>query len=539
MNCHIKMGLKVCIIGLDGATFDVIRPLVNKGDLPTFKKLIEKGTYGILESVHPPSTFPGWPTIATGKNPGKHGIYGFFNPKNRKPLTNKRIRIVDIPYISKQLAKANPFWKILNENNLKVGIVNFPGTYPPKKIDGVMVTGILTPSVTLHEYTYPSELKNEIKSVVGEYEIDPKFLANKKEDLEQIRRIARKRLMVAEHLLKKYEFDLFAIVFTSSDRIQHYYWGHKEVEEYFKDLDGIIDKLLKTIGDDVNILIVSDHGFQSNDMYFNINTWLIKNGFLKIRKKSSHLNTLLRNLGFHTKNILKLMKILKLTFILRKLPIKIKGVIVESRPSFEEADIDWANTKAYSTFDVENGIYINLEGREPQGIVKMEEYDNVRNEIINGLKKLDMNIEILKREEIYSGPYLEVLPDLVIHIKDKGYKVSTNLDSESYFSKVDHSELESPLGRHHIDGCFISCGRDIKEGHYIGRVSQMDVAPTVLHLMGCDVPRDMDGRVLKEIFKEDSEFSKRDVRFKDIDNTHKKTELEKIRIKRVIRRIKI
>ncbi|MCK4492312.1 MAG: alkaline phosphatase family protein, partial [Candidatus Altiarchaeales archaeon] len=322
--------------------------------------------------------------------------------------------------------------------------------------------------------------------------------------------------------------------------IQHYYWGHKEVEEHFIELDGVLEKLLKVIGDDVNVFIVSDHGFQNNDIYFNINTWLIRNGFLKVNKKASSFNNLLRKGGLHTKNILKLMKTLRLTFILKNLPIKIKGVFVESRPSFEGADIDWRNTRAYSTFDVENGIYINCRGREPQGTVEKEGYDEVRQEIIDGLKKLDIDIDILKREEIYSGPYIEALPDLVIHIRDRGYKVSTNLDSESYYSKVDHSELESPLGRHHIDGCFIAYGGDIKEGFHIDEVvNQVDIAPTILHVMGCEVPRDMSGRVLTEIFKEKSEPAKRNVRFRDIDDVDKKTESEKKRIRKAIRNIRI
>ncbi|MGM5482429.1 MAG: alkaline phosphatase family protein [Nanobdellota archaeon] len=495
------------LIGLDGATFDVIDPMIKKGKLPNIKFLIRNGSSAVLKATHPPSTFPGWPTIATGINPGKHGVYGFFNPENRFPMVNKKVSISQADYINKRMRSVPNLWDELGKK-YKITLINYPGTYPAKKINGFMVTGLLTPSVFGKNFTYPTNLAEKIKSKVPGYKIDAKFQVEKKKALEDTNNVAKKRFELLKMFLNENGSDFYCVVFTSLDRIQHYLWGSKEVEKHYELLDKFLGELLRKNKDD-NFVIVSDHGFQRNSKYFYVNSWLQDNGFLYVKDENKlSRSSIMRKLGLKKQNVLKLLKLLRLTKLLKLLPMKFKGIIPENKTSIEEVQVDWKKTKAYATYSIENGIYINLKGREPFGSVAKKDYEALRGKIIKALMR-DYGLECMKKEDIYSGEFLPNLPDIVINFPD-------NLKFNSCLTKkvvedVNHDKTEEPLGSHHIDGLFMAYGKNIASKKH-RPLNQVDIFPTLLHMLGMPVPDNVDGRVATEIFSEDSELKKRKVK---------------------------
>ena len=134
---RMKNVRKVICIGLDGATFDLIRPWLSKGKLPNIGRIIKDGVWGELESVIPPVSAPAWTSFMTGKNPGKHGIFGF---KKEKQGTYEEL------FVNRKLIKSETLWKCLSDVGKKVIVINVPLTYPPEEINGYLMSGMDTPS---------------------------------------------------------------------------------------------------------------------------------------------------------------------------------------------------------------------------------------------------------------------------------------------------------------------------------------------------------------------------------------------------------
>jgi len=513
---------KVLVIGLDGATWDLIKPWANQGKLPTFKKLIDNGVHGNLKSTIPPWTVPAWNCMLTGKNPGKLGVFSYLTERESNSYTFH-------PYFLVNKPKKNTIIDILSENDKIVCSVNIPSTHFAYKINGCMVAGWLYhPSRSI---TYPEKLKLELDTVTSGYEIDvekSRFIhgngtqiENSKEFLNDLYRITEKRFKVTEYLMNKYDWDFFFVVFTGIDRIQHELWENKqEIQKYYQYVDKIIENILNKINNDVITILVSDHGFGPNSRVFNINEWLIEKGLLKLKKFGKQ--TLLRRIlgKVHLWDLGK-----------RILPHSFRSHLGEKMQTinFEEADIDWSRTKAYTCPSGVGEIFINLKGREPEGIVEPgEEYEKLRNWIISELKKLSVinkeeSIKVFKREEIYFGEYVDKAPDLVIQVNDNICGINTRIGYGSIFSY-------GKGGNHRLNGIFLAYGPNIRKGCKIKDIEIVDIAPTILHIMGVPIPRDMDGRVLKEIFKEDSELAKRDISYQETS--------EKERIRKEIKKLK-
>jgi predicted AlkP superfamily phosphohydrolase/phosphomutase len=276
---------KILIVGLDGATWNVIEPLASTGELPTFKKLMENGTYGQLRSTIPSSTIPAWNSMTTGKNPGRLGIFSFMI-REEHGYTFK-------PYFADIVEKERDFWDILSDQGKRVIVFNAPNVHSPYKINGCMIVGWLYASE--NKLTYPGELKAEIDTIAKGYEVgvtdidlnEGKIVWSPVTDKRFVRNVTRvmgKRYKVLRSLLNK-EWDLFFVVFTAPDRVQHRFWGDNAVvSALYKRVDSILGQLLGALEKDVILLIVSDHGFGSQNRTFNINEWLIKEGYLVLKK---------------------------------------------------------------------------------------------------------------------------------------------------------------------------------------------------------------------------------------------------------------
>lgn len=506
---------KVLIIGLDGATFDIIKPLADREELPNLSKLMKNGVYGELTSTLHPTTPQAWTTFMTGKGAGSHGIFDFI-----ERIPDK----YEIRFVNGSFKKAKSIWSILNDMGKKVGVMNVPFTYPPEKVNGFMISGFDAPSVDSN-FTYPPGLYSEILREVGRYDLRGTFpIGKRKADykIEDIDRVIRNRVDVSKYLLRSKEWNLFMVVFGSTDHVQHLFWRHmeemgegirnNEVEQYgyiiphtYKKVDEAVGELLKEVGDDTIVIIMSDHGGGRIKKVINLNNWLAKNGLLKYKKKQP------------SKLLIDSVK----TTIKRHLPRKYRDWIKDKFPNIKDkaesvsyfSEIDWEHTRAYS-WGMYGNISINLKGRELKGTINKEDYERICKEIkemLYEMKDPSMGYNIVEKvymkEELYRGDYLNKAPDLVIQWRDYAYYTQGNLDrgdGDVFMDRlnIDSSDFEH-TGTHRLHGILIMSGSSIRKGSIIHNAKLIDIAPTVFYLMGLPVPADMEGRILIEGISEE------------------------------------
>ncbi len=484
---------KTLVIGWDGAPYDKINKWVNEGKLKNLRNLVNKGAFGPLQTTELTISSCAWTTMVTGKNAGKHGVYDFFGTKFvgdsyfREPIDSRWRR-------------AKALWNYLNDYGYRTGMINIPITYPVEKVNGFMVGGMMSPSVDAKGFTYPpSLLKNYPR--LKEYRIDIEGAKHLDRDkfIYEVNKTIEERFELFRYLIKKEDVDLFFGVFTSSDRFSHYMWHFFDPEhpyrkneskeaikkyensllELYQKLDSYLGELIDEFGAD-NVMIVSDHGFASIYKYFEFNKWLYMNGFLKFKPRSEWE--------------------------------EFKHGKLNPKRTYIYGKVNWKETVAYM-IGKRGSVYINLEGREPHGIVKKEEYDDLVEELIKEIKKIKdpetgeyIVEDALPRDQIFHGPYVNEAPDILTFFKDKyasiGYIV--DLQSEELFIVNDSPQQELELGIERFPGIFVASGSDFKkvvvEIAWIG-----DVTPTLLHTYGISKPKDMDGKVLN-IFSEDFKF---------------------------------
>ena len=479
--------IKVIVIGLDGATFDLIKPWAEEGALPNFKKLIKKGTFGNLKSTLPILSPPAWTSIVTGKNPGKHGIYEFWKwPSKDDP----QLHVVNSKY-----RKAPAIWNILTDYGVKSIVINVPVTYPPEKINGILVSGILTPSIN-SDFAYPKEIKNILLEKGYEIEADIQELSfNREKTFLNICKTTQKRAEAAIYLMRNYPWSFFFVVFNELDTIQHYFWDEKElILKYYKILDYIIGRFLNLIDKNTTTIIVSDHGFGPISKSIYINTWLNKISLLKLKETYLTESSLKKLFDIENKILKKLEKI-GAKKIIYLIPKSIRKRIPTSG-NIKQV-IDFSVTKAYCLSF--NGQYLKI-NKEDMPLKNKEIIDNLvikLLELVDSETKVKIIKKIVQKGSIYWGPYLSDAPDLLIEMV-KGYAFSTDVGKNQILGPPSTGNLIRS-GDHQINGVFIAYGPRIKNGIEINAFV-WDVTPTILQIMGFPATIDMDGRVLKEIF---------------------------------------
>lgn len=503
---------RVLVVGLDGATFDIIEPLLKDGELPNLGTLIDEGSSGILESTIPPVTIPAWVSMLTGKNPGKLGCFDLL----------KRVGYLSEPN-SFCYEGNSPLWHILNKYGIKTGLMNIPGTFPPKKVKGFMITGMLTPSKR-SEYSFPSQLADDLDSRINDYEIDVAQWQYLDEGhfVKDLYNVTNKRLEAALYLTEKIPCDFYMIVFTSSDRLHHVLWNKSEViREYWKELDKVLGQLFDHFKDDT-IIIVSDHGFGPLKKTFNVNEWLEEKNYLKL-KESPERGFMSKFGGF----IESIYRVLKKNFksidpLLGYLNELVGGDRLQKATynylSSEKLKkyVKWRDTKAFGAVHSPHfgQIYLNVKEKMENGVILPSEKKSIREEIIRDLKDLrdpntgeHLKIDVYRPEEIYMGPDLDEAPDIIFMIEDGTIEIDATIGDGEFLQEG--SPFTGWTGTHKRDGIFIAKGPWIKRGHKIGRSSIMDVTPTIMQLYGIPTPADIDGVPLKEIFTRD--FNEREL----------------------------
>ena len=509
---RIRENARIVLVGLDGATFDVIGPMVAEGKLPNLATVMRGGVHGTLVSTIHPITPQAWSSFLTGKNAGKHGIFDF---------SSWRKDSYELEFVNASHRRAESIFKVLSDAGKRVGSVGIPFTYPPEQVNGFMLSGIDAPAED-ERAVYPRGLYNEIRERIGNYYIHLASPVGRKFDPAGFRRDMfiedQNRTDVSLYLMEHYPCDLFMTVYSNIDRAQHQFLSDNAVEGYddynsivreaYESADRQLGKIISCLDDDTVLIVMSDHGAGPIRGVFYLNRWLSEQGLLIYRnRKPGVYSRALEKARFLSKRFLPRWA---KNFIKARVP----GIRdrVESHLYFSQ--IDWSKTKAYG-FGMYGNIYINLKGREPDGQVNPgEEYEALRSRIIDSLATLkdpttgEPIIErVCRREELYEGLHVEKAPDLLIKWRDYSFYTSVNPEIETgeIFGPcryIDSSEYRH-VGTHRLDGIFMATGGMIRKAGAIAGASILDLAPTILYLFDQPVPEDMDGKVLEAIVSEE------------------------------------
>ena len=517
---HVKIGLgqrarelRVLVIGIDGATLTLLRPLMEQGYMPFLREVEARGALGTMTSIFPPVTAPAWASIMTGKNPGKHGVYEFLH---RRAGTLQQVPVNSGMCASKTL------WEMLGEQGKRTIGVSVPLSYPPPKVNGLLLSDFLAPKGA-RDLSYPRELLAEVESKFGPYLLYHQQVYTRKNIssvLAELEEHTASRQRVAEYLMRRDPWDFCIVYFEGTDRLQHELWhvldlthpmhDHREAAQfaertrsYFRMLDASVGRLAELAGPDATVILMSDHGFGPIHKFVNFNIWLLEQGFLKLKgDPPTALKRALFNWGLTPALGYKLSMQLGFANLRLSQGMSNRNVILEvvRRTLLSFDNVDWAHTRAFSMGNC-GQIYVNLKGREPFGSVEPEDYESVRDEIITHLTELRdpqtqrrVVARVFRREELFSGPFVKEAPD-VTFLLEGVYKALGTLEFAS------NRVIEPAFGNsgdHRMDGFIAMLGQQIKRGMRIQGASILDLAPTVLYLLGLPVPEDLDGRVLTE-----------------------------------------
>jgi predicted AlkP superfamily phosphohydrolase/phosphomutase len=523
---------KIIIIGLDSATWDLIKPWMAEGRLPNLTKLTSNGVSGELESAVPPLTPPAWTSFMTGKNPGKHGIFYFFEPQPGSYAmrhTNAGSR------------RSKTFFSLLSDAGVTVGSVNVPFTYPPEALNGFQISGMDTPSEK-SAFVHPPELREELEKQVGKMLFDITHLGfmttdeRRQQVLAEMEQVDEQWAKVALYLLETHPTEVMMFTFMSIDTVQHHFWQYLDPGHFMYDagsaqkfgdavlrvyqrLDGVVGKFLDRLTEETTVVVVSDHGGGPvSDRVLYLNRFLAQLGLLTYRQQNQSVferakrkvvraayKALHGTLGPKQKKVL--------AALLPGLRERFEGAYV----SF--ANIDWSATKAYCSeiLAAPPCIWINKKGARPAGIVSDEEYEPLLAEITRRIRELKdprtgepIVPHVYRRDELFHGPFAEEAPDLMLDWwSANAFSVKSSVPEDQDKPAVQILP-RGPVkasewgGTHRKAGIFIVGGKAFKKGIRIEGARLIDLAPSLLYLMGQKVPGDMDGRVLSEAF--DAEY---------------------------------
>lgn len=510
---------KVLVIGLDGGTLDLVVRWAKQGKLPVLASLMECGSFGPLNSVIPVLSSAAWASFMTGMNPGKHGLIDFV----RRDKASYRLRLLNRTHM-----RGASLWQMLSEQGHKVGVLNVPMTYPPEEVNGFIVTGLGTPDYK--PFTFPPELGDEL--LKRGYRVNKRVVykpGNEDAFIREAHQMADQTTETALWLMSEKNWDFFMLVYRDTDEMPHYFWRHMDpshpahnpvtdlryrdaILDYYQNLDTAIGKLVKAAGPDTTTLILSDHGMGPLYKDVLLNEWLRQNGYLTTLSPQVQLDgtsRFLAGLGLTRANISSTLRRAGLGSLENRIK-DILGDRIELLPRTQRADfpdaIDWTRTRAYS-FGYHGQIYINLTGREPEGIVAPgEAYDQLCQQIKLGLQALvdptdgkPVVDNIYTRDEIFHGPCKEYAPDLTVVMRDLSYITRKGYEFGDQTGQVFNEPQTGESGSHRYLGMLIMTGDQVTTSDTLpSDAGLIDLAPTILHHLGSPVHAEMDGRVLED-----------------------------------------
>lgn len=512
---------KLAVFGLDGATFKVILPAVEQGKLPVIGQLLQGGVFSELESTIPPITGAAWATFQTGVNPGRHGAFDW--------LTRERGGYRLRP-ISAEMIPQETLWEFISRQGGRVGVLGVPVTYPPRPVRGFLISGLLTPEGG--RCSYPEGLAAELEAEVGVgvgarargFPFMPEHWRGRREAREWLaglRRGIEQRKRVAKYLLHRWEWDFFMLHFMETDSVQHQMWHLIDGEprpryrvpcegdpilEVYQAVDAALGELLEELPEGTTVFVISDHGFGPLKWNVYLNGWLLREGYLKLKcTPRALLKRAAFRAGLTQEGLFPWAE--RLGLLSRGARLR-HGQLNELLGRFflSFAEVDWPRTRAYSYGNI-GQIYLNLEGREPQGCVKPKEAPSLVDELVEKLQELRNPLtgepvieRVYRKEELYWGPRLEEAPEIVF-LPRRGYMT---LGVSELVSNRVISHTFAGSGWHELEGIFIGYGPILQRGglNLEGKLKLrlIDLFPTILYALGLPIPRGLDGQVVEELF---------------------------------------
>lgn len=508
------------ILGLDGATLDLIGPWAREGLLPNLARLMANGAWGRLSVATPPATFPSWTSFMTGVNPGRHGIFDF----SRRDPGSYRIRFVNASF-----RKAPSIWHLLSSAGRRVAVLGLPATYPPEPVNGCMISGFDTPVTTRADrsFVYPPEWAAEVARLGGfpfadfqEFSVGPQWYAHA---LRRLKAGIERKTELARRLLAREDWDCFMLLIGESDTVAHHFWAFHDrrsprfdpalhgslgdpIRDIYVAIDHSIGELVSLVPE-AHVLVASDHGFGgAGDTAVYLNRWLDQEGFLTWQTGSRR--------GAKLAGALRQAAVRIVPEGWQRATFRLAGgrlaAALESTVRF--GGIDWSGTQAFSEeLNYSPAIWLNVEGRDPQGCVRPGEYDRVCRQVAerllgwrDPLNCTSVVRNVWRRDELYDGPCVDIAPDLILELEEPGGYSYVCLPSQGTGGPVIErlsgaalagGKLRGMSGSHRPDGVFILNGPGVAPGELRG-ADITDLAPTILAL--CDGPGlvESDGGVL-------------------------------------------
>ena len=495
----MSSGDRTLLIGLDGATWDVLNPLIQDGTLPNIKRIIEEGVSGELRSIIPPVTGPSWLAMAAGLNPGKIGVFDFIKTDKDdfalSPITSNDF-------------KGKALWDILIKENKRSCILNFPMLYPPYEINGVMLCGLGCEDSK--NMSCPRGYFESVIKKLGDYKLKvpynlPKYINNEYLFFHDVEKILKQYQEVLSKILENEKFDLLFFIFSVTDFVLHYTWKYWDkshfayrddskiqemIRQFWEKIDSLIGYIYGySIKNHSRLLLVSDHGFGKQDEIFRINSWLIQKGFLKLKRRRAILETIKKKIGMIVKKVDKIFG--------KDFYTQMKSTVgINKSDFFKQFNLKKSSAIAGIHSDVVSGIYI----------IGSSDREKVKNNILHEIKEEESIVNIktnaLLSTEIYSGRYTAGAPDILLYIDD--FRCSMNAtDLNQNYYEANRNLYPNKSGTHRLNGIFVAVGPGIRKDTRLNSASILDICPTVLYLMGAKIPYHLDGKVLKDIFTDD------------------------------------
>jgi len=423
------------VIGLDCAEPSLVFDRY-ASDLPNLSRLATAGRHGTLETTIPAITVPAWSAMFSGRDPGELGFYGF---RNRSDYSYDKMSIA------------------------RVAVVGVPQTFPVRPVNGLLVSGFLTPS-TRSQYTWPVELADEIRETVEDYAVDVhQFRTDRKEYLlSQIQEMTERRCSLVKHLLASKPWDLFVWVEIGVDRIHHGFWKYCDpdhpkfdpgnpyenvMHDYYVYLDGQIGEMLDLLPQGTSVLVLSDHGGQPMMGGFCINEWLIRRGYLVLKEQPEGISRI------------------------------------------EDCAVDWEHTRAWASGGYYARVFLNVEGREPQGIVPAKDYERVREELATELEATTdhqgspLGTRAFRPEDIYRQ-VRNIPPDLIVYLGNLAWRSVGSVGHGTVH--VFENDTGPDDANHAQNGLYIATGGDTPSRS--AARTWRAVAPSILSSLGMTPP---------------------------------------------------